>query len=163
MLAGSAYSFILVASRAPSVQSHFLWLSHINSCTVQEHQDAHSVAAAAGDLSFVTVNTCCREGKLQQQVAQFKPLPVMPQVDFATTMAALLGVPAPFGSIGKLFHDLWSVGHSLDEPADQTAFAQALQSNAKQVCTVIHCACYSMSKVRHRHSHAGLHLAIHAL
>ena len=87
----------------------------------------------------------------------------MPQVDFATTMAALLGVPAPFGSIGKLFHDLWSVGHSLNEPANQSAFEQALQSNAEQVCTVVHCACCPLSTVRHRYSRPGLHLAIRAL
>ena len=65
----------------------------------------------------------------------------MPQVDFAPSIAALLGVPTPFGSIGKLSQDLWDVGHSLDSHAKPASFAQALQSNAEQVLTVTQAVC----------------------
>ena len=57
----------------------------------------------------------------------------MPQVDFAPSIAALLGVPVPFGSVGKLSRELWDVAHSNDRHASQEAFAQALLKNAKQV------------------------------
>ena len=65
----------------------------------------------------------------------------MPQVDFAPSIAALLGVPTPFGSIGKLSQDLWDVGHSLDSHAKPASFAQAQQSNAEQVLTVMQAVC----------------------
>lgn len=75
---------------------------------------------------------------MQQQPEQASHEQVIPQVDFAPTMAALLGVPTPFGSIGKLSPGLWNVGHSLNDSASQASYMQALQSNAQQVCPKTH-------------------------
>ena len=49
------------------------------------------------------------------------------QVDFAATMAALLGVPIPYGSIGRISPQLWSLA------GDAAGYSAALQSNAWQV------------------------------
>ena len=70
----------------------------------------------------------------------------MPQVDFAPSMAALMGVPIPFGSIGQISRPLWNVAQNLrssgitrcssDVEADhlqQGAYADALRENAAQV------------------------------
>lgn len=70
-----------------------------------------------------------------------------PQVDFAPSMAALIGVPIPFGSIGQISQPLWNVAHSIgstscsadveDDDVQQAAYTQALRENAAQVagCT----------------------------
>lgn len=80
---------------------------------------------------------CCDHYRTRQVSPQRSPLPelVMPQVDFAPSMAALLGLPIPFGSIGKLSQELWDVAHSLGGHASKDAFAKALLGNAKQVHT----------------------------
>ena len=74
----------------------------------------------------------------------------MPQVDFAPSMAALMGVPIPFGSIGQISRPLWNVAHSMHSSGttncssgteghdlQQVAYAEALRENAAQVegCT----------------------------
>lgn len=76
----------------------------------------------------------------------------MPQVDFAPSMAALMGVPIPFGSIGQISRRLWNLAHSMrsngptsfgtDTEGDdlqQGAYAEALRENAAQVggCTFV--------------------------
>lgn len=71
----------------------------------------------------------------------------MPQVDFAPSMAALMGVPIPFGNIGHISKSLWDVAHSSSSTdakenqralADhddtwQSTYAAALSKNAAQV------------------------------
>lgn len=69
-----------------------------------------------------------------------------PQVDFAPSMATLMGVPIPFGSIGQISRPLWDVAHSMgstgttscsadaeDDELQQAAYTQALRKNAAQV------------------------------
>ena len=49
------------------------------------------------------------------------------QVDFAPTLAALLGVPVPFGNIGRISRELWALrGHAI-------GYKAALAQNARQV------------------------------
>jgi phosphatidylinositol glycan class O len=67
----------------------------------------------------------------------------MPQIDFAPSVAALMGVPIPFGNIGRISEELWDVAHSArafmnasqvhDGSLCQEPYIQALQSNAAQV------------------------------
>ena len=67
----------------------------------------------------------------------------MPQIDFAPSVAALMGVPIPFGNIGQISEELWNVAHSAhafknasqvnDSSLCQEPYIQALQSNAAQV------------------------------
>lgn len=62
--------------------------------------------------------------------------PVMPQVDFAPTLAALLGVPIPYASIGRISHDLWHLRGCAAGGATggcRQQYAAALQANAWQV------------------------------
>ena len=49
------------------------------------------------------------------------------QVDFAPTLAALLGVPVPFGNIGRVSWELWALRGSA------TGYQAALARNARQV------------------------------
>ena len=74
---------------------------------------------------------------------------IMPQIDFAPSIAALMGVPIPFGNIGKIFRPLWDVAHSSSSvsssrfanhdsgtcPSDSRhgEYAAALEKNAAQV------------------------------
>ena len=58
------------------------------------------------------------------------PLITLPQVDFAPSMALLLGVAIPFGSIGRLSRELWLLsGH----PDASSEYRAALAGNAWQV------------------------------
>ena len=68
----------------------------------------------------------------------------MPQVNFAPSVAALMGVPIPFGSVGQVSEELWAVAHSLNSiqggrnPMNnantcQEGYAEALRKNAAQV------------------------------
>ena len=67
----------------------------------------------------------------------------MPQIDFAPSVAAIMGVPIPFGNIGQISEELWNVAHSArafmnasqvrDGSLCQEPYIQALQSNAAQV------------------------------
>ena len=74
----------------------------------------------------------------------------MPQVDFAPSVAALMRVPIPFGSIGQISRSLWNVAHSMHsngttsfstdvDDLRQGAYAKALRENAAQVggCTLL--------------------------
>lgn len=53
----------------------------------------------------------------------------LPQVDFAASMALLLGVPIPFGSIGRLSRELWLLSGQSEAA---TTFCAALSVNAWQ-------------------------------
>ena len=87
----------------------------------------------------------------------------MPQIDFAPSMAALMGVPTPFGNIGKVSKALWDVVHSTgglgtnranqqQNSMCQDFYTQAIIKNAAQVtlqhvnamsqkaCCVLHAA-----------------------
>lgn len=67
------------------------------------------------------------------------------QLDFAATMAAVLGVPTPFSNIGKVTPELYAVAAGLIQKANHTAelpcgriswlhsYLEALQSNSQQV------------------------------
>lgn len=70
----------------------------------------------------------------------------MPQVDFAPSMAALMGVPTPFGNIGRISRPLWNAAHSMastttpdgdrcteGDDSGTGTFAKASRENAAQV------------------------------
>lgn len=52
----------------------------------------------------------------------------MPQLDFAATLALLLGVPVPFGSVGRVSAPLWAAAGG-----DAAGFSAARRANAWQV------------------------------
>ncbi|KAA6426392.1 MAG: GPI ethanolamine phosphate transferase 3-like, partial [Trebouxia sp. A1-2] len=52
----------------------------------------------------------------------------MPQIDFAPSVAALMGVPIPFGNIGQISEELWNVAHST------SAFMNASQVHGSSLC-----------------------------
>ena len=52
----------------------------------------------------------------------------VPQLDFAATLALLLGVPVPFGSVGRVSAPLWAAAGG-----DAATFAAARRANAWQV------------------------------
>ncbi|GMH39920.1 hypothetical protein BSKO_07824 [Bryopsis sp. KO-2023] len=53
----------------------------------------------------------------------------MDQLDFSATLALMLGVPIPYGSVGKVFEPLWGISSS----ASEDELLQALRVNAHQV------------------------------
>ena len=67
------------------------------------------------------------------------------QLDFAATMAAVLGVPTPFSNIGKVTPELYAVAAGLIQRANNTgglpcdgvswlqSYLEALQTNSQQV------------------------------
>lgn len=96
------------------------------------HRQAALAAETGADASMHSV--CCpAEGS-------------MPQLDFAPSMAALMGVPIPFGNIGRITRPLWDAAHSMGSDSSascgrgtevndsrQDAFTAALRENAAQV------------------------------
>ena len=52
----------------------------------------------------------------------------MPQVDFAPTLALLLGVPIPFGSVGRVAASVWALAGG-----SEAQYAAALHENTRQV------------------------------
>jgi hypothetical protein len=56
----------------------------------------------------------------------------MPQIDFAPTAALLLGVPPPFGSVGRVCGALWAAAGG-----DAAGLAAALRANAWQVARAV--------------------------
>jgi phosphatidylinositol glycan class O len=54
----------------------------------------------------------------------------VPQLDFAVSLALLLGLPVPFGSLGTLSKELWQLGAP---GGGDEGFAEALQANSAQV------------------------------
>lgn len=64
--------------------------------------------------------------------------PTLPQVDFAPTLAALLGLPIPYASIGRVSRGLWHLrgcggGGGGGADACRQRYAATLQGNARQV------------------------------
>lgn len=62
--------------------------------------------------------------------------PTLPQVDFAPTLAALLGAPIPYASIGRVSHGLWHLRGCASNGGAESCrqrYAATLQSNAWQV------------------------------
>lgn len=55
------------------------------------------------------------------------------QVDFASSMAWLMGVPIPFGNIGRVSKHLLDLA---DHRYSGLAYQQALLANAQQVCSI---------------------------
>jgi hypothetical protein len=68
-------------------------------------------------------------------------LTLLLQVDFAPTLAALLGVPTPYASIGRVSRGLWHLrgcGGDSDAQTCRQRYAAALQANAWQVrCSML--------------------------
>lgn len=59
------------------------------------------------------------------------PPPFCPQVDLAPTLAFLLGVPVPFGSVGRVWRPLWELASAADDDrseADRSADRSAAGS-----------------------------------
>ena len=63
------------------------------------------------------------------------PVVTLPQLDFASSMALLLGVPIPFGNVGRLSRELWLLSGAHDAPA---SFCAALAGNAWQARCLCH-------------------------
>lgn len=62
----------------------------------------------------------------------------LPQIDFAPTMAAIMGVPTPFGNLGKVNEDVFRLALSADLSSDdgfdwRAAYVRALRANIEQV------------------------------
>lgn len=62
----------------------------------------------------------------------------LPQIDLAPTLATLLGVPIPFGSLGKVAPELWGFAAAAPQQEQQRGgrdaeLAAALRANAEQV------------------------------
>ena len=71
-------------------------------------------------------------------------MPDLPQTDLTPTLAALLGVPMPFGNLGKLSAELWQLTATRDSASSgsssgpagkewQSGLAGAVLANARQV------------------------------
>ena len=69
-------------------------------------------------------------------------LPIMPQLDFAATLALMMGVPVPFSSLGAVSADLWALAHPADRPGvgagpqrcgARQSYATALRHASEQV------------------------------
>ena len=67
-------------------------------------------------------------GHVMGQVHEQAPI-TLPQVDFAASMALLLGVPIPYGSIGRLSRELWLLS---GQPEAAATMHAALSVNAWQ-------------------------------
>ena len=66
-------------------------------------------------------------------------LTVSLQVDFAPTLAALLGMPTPYASIGRVSRGLWHLrgcSGGVDALSCRQQYAATLQANAWQVLTL---------------------------
>ena len=60
--------------------------------------------------------------------------PDLPQLDFAASMAALLGVPIPFGNLGSVSAELWGLAAWREsEAAAAAGLAAELRANVEQV------------------------------
>ena len=83
----------------------------------------------------------CLPPQQQEQPPPLAAWPVLPQVDFAPTLAALLGVPIPYASVGRISHDLWHLrgcAGARGAAACASRYAAALQANAWQVTVLPH-------------------------
>ena len=63
-----------------------------------------------------------------QDTPQRQEVASMPQVDFAPTLALLLGVPIPFGSVGRVAAGVWALAGG-----SEAQYAAALGENTRQV------------------------------
>lgn len=107
-----------------------------------------ALLGAGGHAVPVRCRSSCTCGMEGNQCA-----PDLQQLDLTPTLAAMLGVPIPFGNLGKLSAELWqlTVGHLVDSggaaasgapgavrAAWQRSLGQALAANARQVHTYLH-------------------------
>ena len=95
-------------------------------CRPGRLQPLHLLSAAEGSRAASTIIT-------------------LQQLDFAATMAAVLGVPTPFSNIGKVIPELYAVAAGLIQKANDTgglpcdgnawlqSYLEALQANSQQV------------------------------
>ena len=66
------------------------------------------------------------------------------QLDFAASLSAVLGMPTPFGNIGRLVPELWLLHsgcptlESCGEPGVREGYRDALERNARQVHSYLH-------------------------
>lgn len=67
--------------------------------------------------------------------------PLLPQLDFAASLAALLGLPLPFSNLGRIHPDLYSLGLTSRRVEQGASFKQELAraalTNARQVVTYL--------------------------
>jgi hypothetical protein len=61
------------------------------------------------------------------------------QVDFAPTLAAVLGVPIPFGNIGRISRELWELRGNV------AGYQAALAVNARQARRFLRCPVHMRS------------------
>ena len=80
---------------------------------------------------------------VQWSQARAQALLTLPQVNFAASMALLLGVPIPFGSIGRLLRELWLLS---GQPEAATTFRMALTVNAWQAQPVSKCQAPTLTR-----------------
>ena len=90
--------------------------------------------------------TCTASGLQTDSQAEVISDSSFPQINFAPSIAALMGVPIPFGNIGQISQELWAVAHSAGSSAAtdisgrpaacqevKEPYWQALTTNAAQV------------------------------
>ncbi|KAL4452193.1 hypothetical protein ABPG75_007855 [Micractinium tetrahymenae] len=93
-----------------------------------------SSRAAAGLAAPAPCRANCSCGVERNQCA-----PDLLQMDLAPTLAAMLGVPIPFGNLGRLSAELWQLtlpqhgGSATAATAWERSLADALLANARQV------------------------------
>ena len=100
-----------------------------------DHGD-HGGGTADETESFLLVyhpwaSKCTESGKMPDET--------MPQVDFAPTLASLVGVPIPYGNLGTVNEKIFNIAHG-GKPRDDdafTAYSHAVFSNAEQIWTYI--------------------------
>lgn len=106
----------------------------------REHAPLAQHNSRAETKTKVAETDQCQPPPQQQQQPPLAAWPVLPQVDFAPTLAALLGVPIPYASVGRISHDLWHLRGctgARGAAACASRYAAALQANAWQVTVLL--------------------------
>jgi len=62
---------------------------------------------------------------------------ILPQIDFAPTLATLLGVPIPHGNLGRVNQQILSLGHAKDVDRVHAEYLYALHENSEQIWNYI--------------------------
>lgn len=108
-----------------------------------EHSTESGRNAVAPIEVFVAAPAACRT-RCDCGVERNQCMPDLPQTDLTPTLAALLGVPMPFGNLGKLSAELWQLTATRDSASSgsssgpagkewQSGLAGAVLANARQV------------------------------
>lgn len=70
--------------------------------------------------------------------------PDLPQINFAPTLAGLLGVPIPFGNLGSVSMELWGLAAWRRAGDADQGLGSVLQLNAEQVQKMAPCSGWQM-------------------